>query len=243
MVSPRDAVQAAEKNAAVFGGADEQFSGWGVMGLPFASGDVFATRRFPASSVGPGYSAVWHRDPDGDWTIYADVPPDMGCARFFGSALARAVTCPITFDWAGPDRLHAEVPQAGLSCDLTVGSTLASRAMNLMAAGMPERAWRSPRVLRMMSAMAGPMLGAGKLSMAGKTPNRQAFIANPRKIWMVTAATLRSGERVATQPEPANPQARLGDFRMPQRGILAIGNSAFEPLDPARHSVAVSMEP
>lgn len=240
MTSPRDAVATAERRAMLLPGTDERFSGWGVMGLPFASEDVFAMRRFPASSIGPGYSSVWHRLPNGAWTFYSDVAPDRACARFFGSAVARTIKCPITVEWTGPAELHVEVPEGGLSCDLTVGPTLASRAMNAMAALMPEPAWRSPRVLSLMAALAGPMLGAGRLSMAGAAPNRQTFIANPRKVWVVTAATLRSGERLADQPGPVHPQAQLGDFRIPQRGILAIGNARFESLDPTRHSTAMT---
>jgi hypothetical protein len=72
MASPRDQVLAAEKQARLLPGANERFSGWGVMGLPFRSGDVFAARRFPASSIGPGYTSVWYRNPQGHWTFYAD---------------------------------------------------------------------------------------------------------------------------------------------------------------------------
>ena len=44
-------------------GQEERFSGYGVMGLPFRSGHVLALRRFPVTSVGPGYTSVWWRDP------------------------------------------------------------------------------------------------------------------------------------------------------------------------------------
>jgi len=242
MTSAKDAVQAAEGRAAVLPGTDERFSGWGVMGLPFSSGDVFATRRFSASSVGPGYSSVWHRDAAGIWTFYTDVSPEMACPRYFGAAIGKAISCPITFSWTGPKSLHVDVADAGLSCDLAVTSTVASRMMNAMASVMPELAWRSPRVLRAISAMAGPMLGAGKLAMFGRAPNGQQYFANPRKMWVVAEATLHAGDRVANHPGPLSPQAQLGDFYIPQRGILAIGNAAFDPLDPQLHSVAVSME-
>lgn len=53
------------EHAGLPGGDEERFSSWGVMGLPFRSGNILAFRRFPASSIGPGYSAVWHRDPTG----------------------------------------------------------------------------------------------------------------------------------------------------------------------------------
>lgn len=239
MASTRDLVLAAEKHARLLPGANERFSGWGLMGLPFQSGDVLAARRFPASSIGSGYSSVWYRSPAGEWTFYSDVPSETACTRFFGSAVAHAVVCPVLLEWTGADQLHVEVPEGGLSCDVTVGPTLASRAMNLVSAGFPEWAWRSPRMLRMTALMARPVLRAGRLSLSGVAPNRQSFVANPRKIWVVKAARLKVGERETDQPGPVTPQAQLGDFLIPQRGLLAIGNAAFDALDPGRHSMAV----
>lgn len=240
MATAREAVLAAEKRAKLLPGTTERFSGWGVMGLPFRSGDILATRRFPVSSVGPGYTSVWYRNPKGEWTIYADVPPEAACPRFFGSAVAHAVVSPITLEWTADNALHVEVPEGGMSCDIVVTPTAASRTMNFVAATFPEWAWRNPRVLGLTAKVAGPMLGAGRLRMAGIAPNRQTFIANPRRIWVVKSARLRVGERETDQPGPVTPQAQLGDFLIPQRGLVAIGNAAFDPLDPSRHSTAVS---
>ena len=39
--------------------------GYGLKGLPFASGHVLAMRRFPTSSIDPACTSVWHRDPAG----------------------------------------------------------------------------------------------------------------------------------------------------------------------------------
>lgn len=243
MPSPREAVLHAEQHAALLPGDDERFSGWGLMGLPFRTGDVIAVRRFPASSVGPGYTSVWYRNPAGQWTFYADSAPELACTRFFGAGVARAVVCPITLDWTGDDQLHIEVREDALSCDVVVGPTVASRAMNLMSSALPERAWRSPTLLRLMAKMAGPMLRAGRLAMAGRAPNGQSFIANPRTIWMVESASLKVGARHTADPGPVSPQAQLGDFLIPQRGVLAVGNTAFDSFDPARHSSAVSAAP
>lgn len=240
MVSAKEAVLAVEKQPKLPPGTNERFSGWGVMGLPFRSGDVLAVRRFTASSVGPGYTSVWYRSREGDWTFYTDGPPETACPRFFGSAVARAVTTPVGLEWTAEDSLHVEVAEGGLACDIVVASTVASRVMNLVAASFPEWAWRNPRVLGLTARMAGPLLRAGRLSMAGLTPNRQSFIANPRKIWMVKSARLRVGDRETGQPGPVTPQAQLGDFLIPQRGLLAIGNTAFDSLDPARHSLLLS---
>lgn len=236
MATVRDAVLAAERDARVLQGADERFSGWGLMGLTFRSGDVLAARCFPASSVGPGYTSVWHRDPAGLWTFYADVPAEMACSRFFGNAVDRSVACSIALEWIDEATLRIEVPDARLSSEVTVGTTWASRAMNLMSMAFPEWAWRSPRALRMAATLAGPLLGAGKLAMAGTAPNGQSFIANPRTIWVVQVARLSVDGRDAGEPAPLERQAQLGDFCIPQRGLLAVGNTAFDAFNPKVHS-------
>ena len=51
------------------------------MGLPFRSGHILGLRRFPASSVGPGYRTVWHRAPSGRGTVYQDQPAQLACIR------------------------------------------------------------------------------------------------------------------------------------------------------------------
>lgn len=77
-------------------GDDERFTGYGVMGLPFSSGHYLAFRCWPRTSIGPGYRAVWHRDPGGRWTLYATEPPQRSCARYLSAATtSEPVTCPV----------------------------------------------------------------------------------------------------------------------------------------------------
>jgi hypothetical protein len=78
-------------------GTEERFSGYGIMGMPFRSGHVLGLRRFPASSIGPGYRSVWHRDPAGRWTFYEDQPAELACTRYFGAEVDQVRE--------GPDRL------------------------------------------------------------------------------------------------------------------------------------------
>jgi hypothetical protein len=61
--APRDVAAASIGTPALPGDAEERFAGYGVMGLPFRSGHYLALRHFPATSIGPGFRAVWHRDP------------------------------------------------------------------------------------------------------------------------------------------------------------------------------------
>ena len=49
----------------------EYVKGWGVMGLPLDSGHYLALRVFPENDFSP-YKTLWHRDPDGRWSIHVD---------------------------------------------------------------------------------------------------------------------------------------------------------------------------
>ena len=102
MSEPRELVDKVEQSAELPGGSRERFAGYGVMGVPFASGDILAMRRWPASSLGEPYTSVWHRDRRGRWTIYSDVPPNLACPRFFGSAISEAAVREIDITWTGP---------------------------------------------------------------------------------------------------------------------------------------------
>ena len=87
MTAPRDFASQMETEPTLPPGDDERFVGYGVMAQPFASGHVLALRRFVATSVGPAYTAVWHRDPDGRWTFRITGEPLQCCNRYFGSAV------------------------------------------------------------------------------------------------------------------------------------------------------------
>ncbi len=64
-MEPKDLVDRLERGVDLPRGSEERFSGYGVMGLPFVSGHVLCLRRFPVTSLGEGYTSVWHRDPKG----------------------------------------------------------------------------------------------------------------------------------------------------------------------------------
>jgi hypothetical protein len=73
----------------------ERVSGYGVMGLPFRSGHVLGLRRWTASSLGEGYTSIWHRDSAGRWTFYQSAPAEIACTRYFGADVERVQIGPI----------------------------------------------------------------------------------------------------------------------------------------------------
>jgi hypothetical protein len=64
-----------------------------MIGLPLPSGHVLALRRFPASSLGPDYTSIWHRDPGGKWTFYSTAAPEQSCYRIVGAGQGEKTAC------------------------------------------------------------------------------------------------------------------------------------------------------
>jgi len=244
MTEPKELIQRIDQSAQLPRGTEERFYGYGVMGLPFASGYILGMRRFPASSVGPGYTSVWHRDPEGKWTFYQDVPPLQACPRYFGSALSAALTVDeVEFAWTGPRDLTISVSgDSELEWHISLTTTPITSIMNFVGSLMPDALWRQRAVLDLMEGIAGVALRAGKLGLAGRTPNGQRFIANPLRIWFIPSskAIVQGQDLGSVGPIPV--QAKLGDFWIPQRGIFAIGRAFFDPFDANRH-LAVSSQP
>lgn len=182
---PRKLFEELEATATLPAGSNERFNGYGVMGLPFRSAHVLALRRFPASSLGRGYTSVWHRNPDGDWVFYADVSPKEACPRYFGAIALETIETTITLAWTGPTHLRITMPAVSFDWEIEAGATAATRFMNAAGRLLPEAAWRSHAVLETMGMVGGSLLGVGRVGLHGRTPNGQHFIANPRVLWAI----------------------------------------------------------
>jgi hypothetical protein len=227
MREPRDVVEELERRPELPAGSDERFFGFGVMGLPFRSGHVLGLRRFPASSIGPGYRSVWHRDPGGRWTFWQDQPAELACTRYFGSAVAEVREGPIRIDWDGPRRFGVRAGDGELEWTVEVGSTPVTRVFNAVGSVLPDRAWRSRPVLDVMARVAGTALRAGRVRLTGLAPNGQRFVANPLTMWVATDSSATVLGVDAGEMGPAPEQARLRDFALPQRGMFVVGRAMF----------------
>ena len=242
MADPKELVDKLEQGAELPGGNEERFVGYAVLGVPFTSGHLLAMRRFPATSLGEGYTAVWHRNPQGRWTIYTDVPPQLACPRYLGSALAEAVVRDIEVAWRGPRDFTVSIEDdPGLIWRISLRETPATRLMNAMGGVLPDSLWRQEAVLKPMGNIASLVLRAGRLGLTGQVLNGQRFMVNPIRIWMIQSSTARMDEQDLGEVGPLAVQPRLGDFWIPQRGIFAIGRAFFEPLDPARHVLTTAI--
>lgn len=220
-------------------GDDERIAGTGVMGLPFSSGDYLSLRCMTASFADP-YRAVWHRSADGDWTVYSTADPEHSCERFIGAACTRpSIRTAIDVEWLDDWTLRVTLPGA-LDWTIALTTTPVTRMMSRMGLRMSHGMWTDPLVLASMGRVAGPMLGVGAVRLAGLMPNGQHFTAAPVQIWAVRDSRASLAGRDLGAPAALPAQARLGGFRLPQRGIFMSGFGHFEPFDPARHVSAAA---
>lgn len=231
--TPRQAATAVTDNPVLPGGTDERFVGFGVMGLPFASGHYLALRDFPATTFAPAYRSVWHRDPAGTWTFYATTPGPQSCARYFSGAIEDPVRCAIDVTWDGPWSLRVSMP--GLDWALELRTTAATKLLTTVGARLPHQAWINPGVSAVLSRVAGALLGVGQARLSGTAPNGQRFMLAPTRMWSVATSTAVLRGQDLGPIGPLTEQARLGDFRPPQRGIFVVGHGHFESFDDARH--------
>lgn len=203
--------------------ACERVSGYGVMGLPFSSGHVLGLRRWTASSVGEGFTSIWHRDPAGRWTFYESVPSEVACTRYFGASVERVQVGPIALDWEDQRRLHVSTVDGAVDWTIELGSTPATHLMSVLGSALPLAAWRSRPLLLAMGHVAGWALGVGTVKLTGMTSNGQPFEANPLRIWFVTSSHAVVDGQELGPIGPLDEQAHLRDFYIPQRGIFAVG--------------------
>lgn len=226
-MNPREAAQRLEQSRR-HGGTNvtaEHMTGYGLLGLTFASGHTLAFRRFTASSIGPPYVSIWHRCPDGQWIVHTNVEPDRSCPRYFGPALASFHVDDLEIVWNGPSELSISASRARLYLALRLKTTPLTRALGSAVRLMPDRLLER----RGTGALAGGMLEAGTISLAGRTPSGHHFIIRPSALWRVAAAAaVIEGRDAGGVTVPAE-QMALGDFKIPIRGLFALGRAAFLP--------------
>ncbi|KWX58266.1 hypothetical protein [Mycobacterium sp. NAZ190054] len=236
--TPQAAAEAVAAHPVLPAGDDERFVGFGIMGMPFAGGHYLALRQFPATTFAPAYVSVWHRDPSCTWTFYATTPGQQSCARYFSSATPNdPVQCDIALAWESPWTVRIEIPGL-LRWTVELQNTWATRLMTSIGGRLPDAAWTNTSTLSVISRVAGRTLGVGDIRLTGTAANGQRYMVAPKVVWAVAAsrATLHGDDLGPIGPLMR--QARLGDFRLPQRGIGVIGSGHFENYDADRHLAA-----
>jgi hypothetical protein len=220
--TPRDLVAAVEARPVLPDGTDERFSGYAILGVYFASGEILALRRFAASSVGPAYASVWHYSAGGRWTMYQDIAEAGGCGRYFSDGVERVVVCPVRIVWTGASRFTVTVEGGPLDWQVELGSAWTTRLLSRLAGALPRPVVSSGAGARIFGRAAGLLLGAGALTMTGSTPNGFRFLASATALYHVGESRAVIAGRATGEAVTSARDIHLGDVRIPSRGIFAM---------------------
>jgi hypothetical protein len=202
-----------------------------VFGLPFDSGHVLALRVFPENDFAP-YCTVWHRTPDGDWSIYVDgARLDTACPRYYGAACTHSAFAKINLEWTGPTSLRITMDDPSLEWTLVATETTTLRVLNLMSPHMPLWTWRSRSLVRTRELLANHVLGMGDIRMSGTMPSGHTGILMPQRMYFISDATARLAGEDLGRPTRVKASPRIGDVTLPARGVLAIGQAAWDIID------------
>ena len=77
------------------------------------------------------------------------------------------------------------------------------------------------------------LLRTGRLNLAGTAPNGQRFVATPHGLWLIASSRASIDGVDAGRPAPLATQASMGDFYLPQRGLLMLTSARFDRALPA----------
>ncbi|MBI3648653.1 MAG: hypothetical protein HY240_07895 [Actinobacteria bacterium] len=214
----------------------EHVRGWGIFGAPFSSGHVLALRVFPQNDFAP-FRTLWHRTPEGDWSIHYDGPlAETTCPRYYGAAARANTPCRLDLIWTGPMNLTVEMDRPRCRWEMEMATSPMFTVMSAMGSRIPERTWRSRSLHRVMERAAKTFLRLGSVRMSGTMPNGQYGVLSPRRMYPVVWSRAEFdgvdlGHIIRSRETP-----RIGDIPVSARAVLAIGRGYFEILDPEEHA-------
>jgi hypothetical protein len=212
-----------ERGVPLPAGPGDRYAGYAVLDLRFSSGDVLALRRFPTTSVGIGFTSVWHRGPDGVWTLYADVPSGQGCGRHFGALASHAVVAPMRIHWSDARALSIEVDSGQrLKWKVELASSAVTTAFNVAATVLPPSWWTNRRALKITQPLVDLGLWVGRLRLFDRLPDGVCVRVLPQALWAVDAsrAVLAGRDFGPLKTYPGNRPVNLWPQR---RSLFAAG--------------------
>jgi hypothetical protein len=213
----------------------EYVHGYGVFGAPFESGHVLALRVFPENDFAP-YKTIWHRTPDGAWSIFVDAPRhDIACPRYFGAAASLVQSASIGITWTGPAELRVEMDTPMFTWNLSMTSSPILGLMNTVNPRFPEGIRRARGMLRAMESMADRVLGLGRVTLAGITPNGHRTMLLPERMFFLASSQAEFDGVDLGRPARGGACPTIGAMKLPSRPVFAIGRAYFELRDPIEY--------
>ena len=213
----------------------EYVQGWGIFALPFDSGHVLALRVFPQNDFA-AYRTVWHRTPDGSWSIFVDGPRlDTACPHYYWPACTVVAKARVDVRWTGPTSLRVTMDEPALDWTLEVTATRLLRALNVVSRRMPLWTWKRPPFVRARELIAQQLLGMGAVRMRGAMPSGHVGSLMPERMYVIDQAEATLDGEDLGRPARATQPPDIGGATLPAWGILAVGQAAWQIFDPAEY--------
>lgn len=127
--------------------------------------------------------------------------------------------------------LHVVVDSCRLDWMLHVTETPLLRVLNAMSARLPTWTWRPRTLLRAREVLARRVLGMGDVRMRGRMPSGHTGTLMPQRTYFIDDSTAMLYGEDLGHAAHAGATPDIGGFRMPARGVLAIGQAAWPLLD------------
>ena len=213
----------------------EHVLGYGALELPFSTGHLLGLRVWPQSDFTPWVS-VWHRTPEGEWSIFSDGPStETTCPRYWGPALDRAELATIEVVWTGPNELRIEMDEPAVEWTMSMRAPAFLRALNAVNASLPLSTWRPAPLLRLREWISRRVLGMGAIRLSFRAASGHEVTIMPQEIYYVDDATATVegqdlGDLVRLETNPT-----IGGVPTPARPVFVFGQAHMGILDVAEY--------
>ena len=213
----------------------EHFRGYGIMALPFSSGHVLGLRVFPENDFAP-YQSIWHRTPDGRWSIFNDGPSlDTTCPRWWGPALDHAELTDIALEWTGPNTLRLEMDRPRLTWRVTMEAPRWLQAANRISRSLPAWSWKAAPLVRVREFLARRLLHLGPVGLRITTPRGHETTVLAEEIYGIRGSTARFDGVDLGSPVVADETPHIGDVALPRRPAFFVGEAQARIIDMAEY--------
>lgn len=209
----------------------EHVRGYGVLELPFSSGHLPGLRVWPQTDFLPWVS-VWHRTPDGDWSIYSDGPSvETTCPRYWKPALQRAALANVDVTWTGPAELRVEMDDPRLFWTMSIRAPPHLRGLNAVSASLPLWTWKPAPLRRVREWIADRLLGMGDVRLAFTSASGHEARIMPEQIFFVDESEAVLDGRSLGDPVRLETNPTIGGVPTPTRPVFVLGQAHMRIAD------------
>ena len=209
----------------------EHVRGYAVLELPFSSGHLLGLRVWPQSDFLPWVS-VWHRTPEGEWSIFNDGPSlDTTCPRYWEPVLKRAELASVDVTWTGPNDLRVEMDDPALVWTMSMSASPLLGGLNAVSASLPLWSWRVSPLLRVREWIAKRLLGMGDIRLSFTSPTGHEAVIMPEQIFFVDVAEAVLDGRALGEPVRLRANPSIGGVPTPTRPIFTFGQAHMRITD------------